>query len=201
MRLFPSARNRAAFLLLLAALLGCQPSGDAARATPDAASSAAEAAASPSAASPAADAAADIPDTPDAAAGAAPLSPRRAQWLADDVSRHLVIVHHVDPHAAPARVVADAFVLVPGDEGAPMDAAEKLVGDTAAALLRGPFAHRPDRATTVWVFAALAPYRAALRARIPDVPPSDYGVYDAASRQIFVCAATATILTAAPGSG
>ncbi len=85
---------------------------------------------------------------------APPLSARRAAALARDVASALSAVG--DSEEAPTRVqvVGDSLVLAAGDASVPFDAAVDVARRTVDALHARALAHRPDRATTVWLYSS-----------------------------------------------
>jgi hypothetical protein len=159
-------------VLALSAFVGCQDGGAPSGVAP-AESASVSVGVAPSAASPAA-----------ASSPAPPLSPRRAAFLAADVSARVADARASEEHPSRVLTVADLFVIAAGDASAPVDAAAALAQRLVDVLYAGPFSHRPDQGVVVWVYSSQPAFTAgaALHLVGMDVAPGDFGVYDPADR-------------------
>ncbi|HEX8796188.1 MAG TPA: hypothetical protein VF765_34800 [Polyangiaceae bacterium] len=123
-----------------------------------------------------------------------PLSPYRADLLAqglhefEEVAKYPPpppwIVKH--PHY---RVVADTFVVVQGDEGAPVDEVADLMGREVEYLWHGHrYLHRVDSAQLFWVFAKRANFeRYREGAKPAGSLPTDISFYDPDHHIAYIC--------------
>lgn len=89
------------------------------------------------------------------------------------------------------RAEGGLFVLVGPDAGPAFMQSVALAHDALAVLLDGRLAVLPDRAVTVWVFSSPSRFASFLKKRVVDAPWGDspFGLYHAATREIFVNAA------------
>jgi hypothetical protein len=122
------------------------------------------------------------------AAGAPPLSERRARQLAGTLSDFFSYspryVYPVDK----SKEVDDTFLVVAGEDSAPLDQAADVVHATAQAMWSGPMVHRPDLAIRIWLFATRKKYEAFRSLYGPkDSRASDLSFWDPNSRSIFYC--------------
>lgn len=86
------------------------------------------------------------------------------------------------------KEVDDTFLIVAGEESAPVDQAAEVVHATAQAMWSGPMVHRLDLAVRIWLFANRKAYEA-FRSRFgpKDSRPTDLSFWDPNSRSIFYC--------------
>lgn len=124
---------------------------------------------------------------------APPLSPRRTAKLAADLVRITELAKHAPEAPSHVRPVAGTFLIAPGDPAAPVDAAADLARRIVDFLYSGPFQHRPDEATLVWVHTTQAGFERGFRAlpKAPDEPPAQLeygtiGLYDDFARTVLV---------------
>lgn len=120
---------------------------------------------------------------------ALPLSPYRAEELAEDVAKRTEAVSYF---TKPRRtvVVADTFVLGMADASAPLDAAADTVRREIAFLWHGIFARRLYEGVTVWVYGSRDAYERDREKWGPkDSVSNDLSFYDPETRTIWFCAA------------
>jgi hypothetical protein len=128
------------------------------------------------------------PDAGPDASGAPPLSERRAGQLAESMRDFLDYspryVYPVDK----MKEVDDTFLIVAGEDSAPIDQAADVVHATVQAMWSGPMVHRIDLAVRIWLFATRKKYEE-FRGRDgpPDSRPSDLSFWDPNTRSIFYC--------------
>jgi hypothetical protein len=173
--------SRVVVLLLLAAS-GCGGTASSASPAPDAAP--------PTAPSPSLTASA-TPPPPDVPHGAAPLSERGARALSIDLMQRFNDA--IDGrYPGPAHeTVDDTFVVISGEPSAPLDAAVKATRETVDALWHFPFAFKPEKSIVVWVASSANTLHALVREHAPTLRDTGMGMYDPATRQIFVAVSTA----------
>ncbi len=164
--------SRVVVLLLLAA---CGCGGTAPGATP-----AADAAPSPS------QTASATPPAPDVPHGAPPLSERGSQALSIDLMQRTNDAFDGRYPGPPHATVDDTFAVISAEPSAPLDAAVQATKETVDALWRFPFAFRPEKAVVVWVASSANTLHALVHHQAPLLRDTGMGMYDPASRQVFV---------------
>lgn len=116
-----------------------------------------------------------------------PLSPRGQAALAKSME-HLEFLAGVDaPRPMRSAKVADTFLVVAGDSSAPFDAAVAVVQQTVDAAWRGPFRHKPEWGTLVWIFGSAATYQPKRRLIAPYTDATDLSVYLPDDDTILFC--------------
>ncbi len=127
--------------------------------------------------------AAAIPPPP---TGAPPLSERGAQVLSIDLMQRFNDAI-MGRYPGPAHeTVDDTFVIISGEPSAPVDAAVKATTETAEALWHFPFLFRPEKSVVVWVTSSANTLHALVRQHAPGIRDTGMGMYDPATRQVFV---------------
>ena len=183
--------RRLAALAAAALTLGCaSPSGDVSPApTP---SSIPDAAPAPSATPSAADSWAWLQyespaDGGDAGMLARPLSPHRASLLAEELKSRLWEAGRATDGRR-TITVADSFVVVQGDEQAPIDQVADEVRRETQFLWRTAFTHRLYHAVKIFVFQHRSTYEAFRKVNgPPDSRPQDISFYSPDDHEAFVC--------------
>jgi len=122
------------------------------------------------------------------AAGAPPLSARRAGQLAATLHDFLDYSPRAVYPVDKLKEVDDTFLVVAGEDSAPLDQAADVVHATAQAMWSGPMVHRPDLAIRIWLFATRKKYEAFRSEYGPkDSRRSDLSFWDPNTRSIFYC--------------
>lgn len=137
------------------------------------------------------------PPTPDPSA-AIPLSPRASASLAADLAARTAAARADPDHPHRVIPVAGTFVLADGDDAAPLDAAVDLATRLVSAAYSGPFAHRPEKSVTVWIYGSGPFFKQGVEDHTrwyPLRPGQDpgYGLFDEYTRSIVVRTDTAGV--------
>jgi hypothetical protein len=109
--------------------------------------------------------------------------------LAADLAARLEGARAEFGDATASDVEAGVFLLVAPRRTALYDASVKLARDALDAYFNDRFSRRPERAVSVYIFAAQAPYDAFRKRRLGAPCTSAFGFYQRSTREIFVNAA------------